>query len=296
MPGIKSINQRDRFMFPIVLSSSKTLRLYEGGAVRNCVIAAGTYYLHSSANADYPGLYAALLTAINAACTADFGFFSCTPALSSLALGHGLELRQVGGAPIDWEISWTGTTLDPRLLGFPAGASGYAFANASGSLRGPLTRWGDWIPLMHATSKDRDVVRMIKAGTKIVESAYFEQSDFGSRSFRSFEYRLQPAAACVEIVDPIYQEAGGFDGDEAHAAFETLHREGLGKRARVLVVHDVGDISIALPAGSWEVVVLRDDRQAESFRACLKKQNVGGERYSVAFDVAIVQGAGGYAY
>jgi len=294
MPGIKGLLDRDRFLFKITLTSSKTLRIIEASVTRNCTIAAGSYYLHTSVNATYPGLYAALVTAINAACADDFGLFACTPSLSTGALGGGLELRQITGAPVAWHIDWAGTTLDPRILGFGAGVTGTS-APVGTSLRSPFTRWGDWIPTRYATSKDRDQVRTIRASTGIVESLHFEQSDYGTRIFRDFEYRLQPAAAVIDVQDAVYQEVAGFDASERNAAFEILFSEGLSKRIAVLVVHDVGDLDLSLPDGQWEAVFLREDQQAKSLRACVKKANVGGERYTVAFSTAVGLG-GGYGY
>ena len=293
MAGTKSTEERERFLFPVELTSSKTLRFVEGASNKTATVAAGKYWLHRSTSSDYPGLYKALEDAMNAASTEDYTVRSTTPTGSDALLGAGLAIEQTS-AGAAWTIDWDNSTLDPRLLGFPAGSSG-TVAALNFTIRSPMTRWGDWIPWRNATRKDRDVERWVSASSRDVGSDAFEQVDYGLRETRSFEYRWNPAALAIEIVDPVYQEVAGLDYDEAHASFETLWTEGFSKREDVLCVYEAGDQDLELTTHEWEALVLQDPDPTRGLRACLSRRP-GAERYNLAFTCAIRGGVGGYGY
>ena len=210
---------------------------------------------------------------------------------------HTLWLELRGSEP--WQILWQApqTTLDPRLLGWPAGHATAALSGAGDVLRPPHAAWPTWVPSspwggrasyknvdyrldVRRASADRHARRVVMARERV----------------RSWSYPSVYAASvhAGKVGDELRAAAAQLPHGEPHAHFETLF-EHLALGGDAVCVHDVGTLAgLDVPDDRWELVGLPTGATWSAISQVASRDARDPlDVYDLAFELAILAGTYG---
>lgn len=263
----------------------------------------GLYYPHKSSSSEYPGLFAALKTAIDAESTANtFTFEAATPTDSTKQLYSGVQLVGDSDA-FTLNFSDPAWSLDPRLLGFPADQSTDVSSSTAGSnevVRSEFMLFSMWRSVClnganHASAKRRD------KSIAVNDSHDDEEDRFSmvwkTKKLRPIRYQFVKAAhvfagAADEADFAVVADVA--HGDD-HNALEYLW-EAFRKNQKVIVCHNVGDVwDLQFLTHTYEVLRRRGD-WSDTFQGWLSDQILAGERYSVTLDCTVIDNKTAYGH
>lgn len=289
---------QDMWVTPIVITSANnSFRLYEitSTAERIVTIAAGTYWLHadSAYTSEFPSLYLALETALNAVATNTYAFTSSTPTSSAQQTACGLTLTgDVEEFSIDFDDA--DFTMSPGWFGFRASG---APTSSTLAIASPYTIYGHWWTNTvdvngRASTKRRDREREISFSHDRPADRY--GIEWYDDYTRQVVYEFVPAAHIFEVAatDSAYAATGRLATNDTHNAWETIWSS-LSRSQQVIIVHDVGtgfDIT-DLTAGYAEAVLLRDESQAQQLSSTFTLTRAAGEFYTIDVNLWIVPDA-----
>lgn len=306
--------KRDWWLWPITVpTSARTIVLEEaGGAATSVSIAAGVYYTHrdSSIDADYPSLFLALETALNAAgLTNTYTFSAQTPTESVAQLKAGVRLTGVAtsdGTPasVNFSLNFSSAsfTLDPRVLGFDADRS--TDASASGNtdafaLDSPLTVFGTWraFSLFDGIAADkRGDERTLLIDSHDRPSDRYVLPWYEER-YRTVKYMRVNAAHVYRYAaeQESYAHVGKLETNDTHNAFYHVWRELKFDNAPCIIVHNVGD-EWDLQVDTYDSeAVKRAEKADDSFRKWTgEPARRAGEFYDLEIDLFIADDLPGY--
>lgn len=275
-------DRRERIMAPLDLDEEKTLRFYVGASFHDVTFSSSfAWYLHRFSTGAWPGLYGRLESEVFLNLGETIEVLPAAPLLSPLREGAGIEI--LGDVSIDWDNS----TIDPRFFGWPASASGIAAA-AGGSLRSPLSRYGDWLPMRGAWSYDRDRESHIRAASTLdVGATAYQQVDLGETVRRLIRWEYEPAASVLNTLDSGLLEVAGFDEDDTHMNFENVWELGLRSRRDCLIQYADAAETLNIVKVPNQRETVRLDANVNRMRQVIKRMNVVGERYTIELPVVV---------
>lgn len=282
----------DKWLMPIdVTSESNSFRIFEDGVAGEIIetVSAGTYYLHDSNNADYPGLLYEIRTAVSAAATDTYTWEAVAPTDSYQQAGGGLRLvGQTSGFTIDFgDVDFT---MDPRWFGQTSSDSYMSTADPSGNyfVDSRLTCYGQWLSYCEgggqASNKTSRPVRDSRRSHARPEDAY--SVTWARDEMRTMVYEYVPAGHVFEsrltgdVDAEVYAAVAKLGPNDNHNAFETIWDNGLRKLRPVLIIHDDGDRRVDL-GGNWDAVRLTDEGRMQNFAAMYRLMRTGGEYYKI---------------
>jgi len=269
-------DRRERIMAPIDLGVEKTLRFYVGETPYEVTFSGDfAWYLHRLPSGGWPGLYGRLENRIASLASHTLITRPCAPSLSPNREGAGIEW--VG----DYKIDWSNSTIDPRYFGWPAGSSGIK-SSEDGSLRSPISRMGDWLPMSGAQSYDRDLESHIRPASMLdVGSSEYHQADLGTTVKRSLVWMYEPAASVLNSTDDGVLGVVGLDASDTNMNLETLWNMGLRSRRDLMIQYGNAVQTLAISTAVNQREIVRMNAGPNSFRQLIRRLNVAGERYQV---------------
>lgn len=283
----------DKWLMPITLTASNNkFRLFEiTGSVEIIVtVATGTYYLHTSTNATYPGLYKAILNGIVAAGTAagTYAFEVSTPELSYQQVGGGVRLTS--DVTFSINVDDADFTMEPRWFGRRAGDGNVVSTTGPSNefFASDHTVYGQWLSYNEhggiASDKTSRKVRNSYRSHGRPSDAYLVT--WNRDTNRKMRYEHVPAAhifedrATGDVTADLYASVGRLAPGDGNNAFETIWDNGLRKLEPVIIIQDDGHERVDL-AGNYDVVRMIDEGKARDFDEVIRLMRLGGEYYEI---------------
>lgn len=208
-----------------------------------------------------------------------------------------LAFSDASALTIDWDLS----TLDPKLLGWPAGQTGTS-TSTGGVLQAPRSVLGSWVsrslfggvvPDKKPPRKEADR-RWSSEDTPRAVPVTFRRT---KRRRMGYEYTYQANCHGESAADPALAGVAGLVQGDTHQGFsdvwEALAREELAAR-EVLICHDTGYTSpLKVVENSWEIVRAVSAGQLQDTEAVMRVMRTRGDIYWMieALDLEIQQGA-----
>ncbi len=293
LPGIEITAANNGFTIGELTSTSPVIYTLITGTV-----AAGTYYLHDDASmtaAGYPSLYAAIGAALTAAGSAATWAWSTEAAKKSPKLPY-------GGLVLTSDTSYRlyfgagEFTMDASWFGFLSAENTSQPSTTVGSTEviiSPYTVNGRWIShsLLDgvATDKQPDRYRNVKFSSPRISDATTVTWDTGTHRRMLYEYvpaaHIYPARA-NEYEYAHHGELGHYDANNGWLGVW----ESLARLDDVLLVHNACE-DLQVDSHDYEVVRMREERQAERLSAVAKRMGIGGDYYEIDVDLYVVSGS-----
>jgi hypothetical protein len=190
-----------------------------------------------------------------------------------------------------WGIDWDhpDSTLDPRLLGFPADVSGTSSSDAGGVMRPPMSYRGAWISRTQTSQGRPRISRRIPYVHRrwpnerrpwLAPPIITDRFDL-----RVLAWPGVPAAAVLKglATDPPRARAAGMVLGDDHQTFEEVW-ERLGDGQTMLLCHDHEEVDgLTIPTGRWERVSLGSTDTTESL-----DQAIGPGRHHDTYECQLV--------
>lgn len=274
--------RRERIMAPLDLGEEKVLRFYVGDSFYDVTFSGDfAWYLHRLLTGAWPGLYGRLESQILSLASHTLNTLPAAPRRSPDREGAGIEW--VG----DYAIDWNNSTIDPRFFGWPAESTGIVSAE-SGSLRSPIARYGDWLPLYGARSYDRDLESHIRAASTLdVGATDYQQADLGETIKRRIVWQYEPAASILSTQDEGVLKVAGFDPTDINMNLENVWNLGLRSRRDCVIQYGNAVETLRISTIVNQRETIRLDAGVNRFRQIVRRLNVAGERYGVELPVVV---------
>jgi len=289
-------------------STNNTFVFTETGTATTFTVTleAGEYFTHNDTDGSvsaYPGIFAALETAIGAEATTNaFTFDVTTPTESTEQLYHGVQL--VGDtATFSIDFADASFTMDSRIFGFPATQAADVSAISAGAtfvVQSAFQIFAQWRSVCrhgdnHASEKRRDR-RMI------TEDSHQDEGDrfvlvHKSQKLRPMRYQFVRAAHvwAEAASEEDFAVVGDVATGDDHNALEYLWLA-FRKNQKVLVLHNVGEVwDLKVSTHTWEMVK-RSGVWADRFMQFLRVKNRSGENYSFTVETAVLDNVSVYSH
>lgn len=274
----------DRIIPMIVLTSSNNeLVVDEGSGPVTVTVPAGNYWGHndSSLNATYPGLYKAIVDAMNAsALTYTYSVEAFTPTLSTEQENGGLRFYSGAATDdFDFDLSSGSWTLDPGLIGFADNSviTAADVSSSGGYLTSTLMRSAEWITNTYFSTKTAEDKRShteFDQRQSDEDSAYAYSYDWSPSEagmiFRKYIVKLIPAAHIIgsRALDYDYADTALVAHGDANNGFIDIvwdrarNLYGEGTEGDVLIVYNSTD-DLQVDAHDYDVARIAkvSDRQ-----------------------------------
>lgn len=287
-------------------SANNAFRINETGVGGNGVITVtvtpGDYWLHydTSANAEFPSLYKAVLDALAASIAANgYEIEQNTPTTSPLAYGAGLLIGI--NATIAWQIEAgnAGFTMDPGWFGLTAATHVATLRTGSVySIDSDVCIDGVWRSVNATGDGIPNAAR--SRPTRLSTWSHDDPDNrFGlvwkRRRQRNYRWEYVPAAAVFshQDLDAYYRLADKGVGDD-NGTFEVIWGK-LAENESVIAVHECDIWDLQIDSHASELIRLTSIRDAHDLGAIARTSGVNGEYYTIEFDATILtSGLPGY--
>lgn len=278
----------DKHYFPVEVPVGATVRI--NGT--NVALTSGVYYAHYSSffPATFTSFYAHLVARL---ATVLGGVWDVEPFRpSGYAFTSGIRLKVTGITALTIDLSST-TQVVRQLLGF--GATNTSTVNfVSNRLEGPYAAFGAWSPWScfdgRATSKDSQRSRIIASSSDSPEDAV--RTIWRDRKVRLLTYEMvygayvYPERAGVQaLADQALVALGDGNNSLAHlwAAASNTGRQ-------TLVVYDLNDLDLTIPAIGHEAVLLGTAKAYGEMEDLASRNGIASDLWTVRVPYIVTGG------
>jgi len=274
-----SEHRLDKYYYPVEIPTAATIRIN----ATNISLTAGIYYAHASNTfpATYISFYAHLCARL---ITILGGIWDVDPIRpSGYALSSGIRLKVSGFAALTLDLSST-TPVVRRLLGFAEDDTS-TVAFTSGFVEGPFAAFGAWCPWSaffgRATAKDSGKSRMMTSSSDHAEDAIM--TIWRARRIRAITYEMVYGpyvygrrAGVAELATLAYVAQG-----DANNALDQLWEAASNTGRETLVVYDMVDLDLDIPATGWETLKLASTKAYGDMEDLATRNNIAPDYWTI---------------
>ena len=278
----------DKHYYPIELPVGATIRI---GAT-SIALTAGVYYAHASNT--FPATYVSFYAHLCARLITILGGIWTVEAYrpSGYATSSGIRLKVTGLSPGALNLDST-TPLVRRLLGFDVDdTSSVPFVG--GALEGPYAAYGAWSPWScfegRTSTKDSASGRVMAHSSDAPEDAV--RTIWRERKMRLMFYELVYGPyvyGARALVPELADQAGCAEGDKNNALVE-LWRAASTIARGILVVYDLVDLDLQIPATGWETVIVGTNKALEDLDGLATRSPLAADLWVIRLPYIVTGG------